>query len=98
MGTLRAANMPNLPDTRMRCSSCTGAAVLRSSGLARGVAPVSEPVSADQACVLGQTEPAARYVGLLCRRHYHRLDASRREIEELYALRDDVLIPGPSGD
>jgi hypothetical protein len=38
------------------------------------------------------------FVGHACRRHYHWIAATLREIEELFALTGCVLIPGPGGD
>jgi hypothetical protein len=53
-------------------------------------------VPLDEACVLGHPEPAERYVGYACRRHYHWIDRTLAEIVELFALLDDVLLPGPA--
>jgi hypothetical protein len=43
-------------------------------------------------------EPAQQWIGFACKRHYHELDRRLTEIEELYALRDELILPGPSGD
>lgn len=70
--------------------------------LAAGSGPVDPPAAAavvppEQACVLPHGEqPAERAVGLLCRRHFGELDGRLREIEMLFALRDEVIVPGPA--
>jgi len=66
------------------CSPCNGVDV--------------DEIPLDERCVLGHPEPVERYVGYLCRRHYHWVDRTLQQIEELYALLPDVLIPGPGGD
>ncbi len=48
-------------------------------------------MSEDEACVLAHADPAERYVGLLCRRHYHWVGDTLREIEALFALSPDTL-------
>jgi hypothetical protein len=49
-------------------------------------------------CVLGHVEPVEAFIGYACRRHFHWINDTLREIETLSALLDDVLIPGPGGD
>lgn len=51
----------------------------------------------EQRCVLGHNEPAKRYIGLLCTRHYHWCYNTLDEISQLYALLPEVILPGPSG-
>lgn len=58
----------------------------------------TEALPADKACVLGHADPTERFVGLLCRRHYHRIDATLHEIEELFSLLPEVILPSQSGD
>lgn len=49
----------------------------------------------EEACVLGHAGGAVeRFLGLVCRQHYHRIADTLRQIEELYALLPDVLEPG----
>lgn len=60
------------------------------------VAPDRVPL--DEACILGHAEPVRREFGYACKRHWHWLDAALRQIEELFVLLPDVLIPGPAGD
>ena len=59
-------------------------------------APPAPPVvPPERACVLGHGEvPAERRFGLLCARHFHELDGRLTEIETLFALRDELLLPG----
>lgn len=52
----------------------------------------------EDACVLPHPEPAQRWHGRLCRRHYHQILDRLRELETLAALGDDVIVPGPSSD
>lgn len=59
-------------------------------------APTEVPL--DEACILGHPKAVEREFGYACRRHYHWIDRTLRQIEELFALLDDVLIPGPGGD
>lgn len=59
---------------------------------------MTEPVPLDQACILGHAQPVAREFGFACKRHYTWIDRTLRQIEELFALLEDVLIPGPGGD
>jgi hypothetical protein len=47
-------------------------------------------------CVLGHPEPVEAFQGWLCRRHYHWLGGTLRQIEELFALTVEVLLPGPA--
>jgi hypothetical protein len=47
-------------------------------------------------CVLAHAEPVERFIGLVCRAHYHRIADTLREIEELFALLPDVLEPRSS--
>lgn len=56
-----------------------------------------EPVPIEEACVLGHPEPTERFVGFACRRHYHWIDRTLAQIEELFALLDDVVthVSGP---
>lgn len=49
-------------------------------------------------CILGHPDHAERFMGYICRRHYHWIDATLAQIAELFALLDDVLVPGPGGD
>ena len=49
-------------------------------------------------CILGHAEHAERFTGYLCKRHYHWIDRTLCQIEELFALAGDVLLPGPTGD
>ena len=61
--------------------------------------PQPAPVPPEEACVLPHgDEPRRRHVGLLCGRHYGELDGRLREIETLFALRDELLLPGPGGE
>lgn len=53
--------------------------------------PATVPLG--EACVLGHAEPVAREFGYACRRHYHWLDRTLTQIEELFALVDDVREP-----
>lgn len=46
-------------------------------------------------CILGHRDHAERYIGYACRRHYHWIDRTLVQIEELAALFDEVLLPGP---
>ena len=55
------------------------------------VAP-SEPVEMENACVLGHPELVAREFGYACKRHYHWIDRTLVQIEELFALAGDVLV------
>ena len=48
-------------------------------------------------CVLDHGEHVERHVGLLCRRHYHWIDATLIQLEELFALRGAVVAPGSAG-
>lgn len=67
----------------------------------RSCTPVHDAVDEvplEEACILGHPEPVAREFGYACRRHYHWIDRTLQQIEELFALTDDVLLPGPSGD
>lgn len=45
----------------------------------------------------GHVEPAERFLGLLCRRHYRRLGDVLGQVEELFALLPDVLEPAAGG-
>lgn len=47
-------------------------------------------------CILGHQAHAERFSGYACRRHYHWMNDTLRQIEELFALADDVLLPGPA--
>lgn len=49
-----------------------------------------------QSCILGHAEPVEAFEGFVCRRHFHWLADTLRQIEELFALRGVVLLPGPS--
>lgn len=44
-------------------------------------------------CILGHDDHVDRYVGFLCRRHYHWTDRTLVQIEELFALIDNVRQP-----
>jgi hypothetical protein len=55
-------------------------------------------VPLDQACILGHAEPVEREFGFACKRHYHWIDRTLRQIEELFALLPDVLLPAVGGD
>lgn len=58
----------------------------------------TEPIPLDRACTLGHAEPAERFIGYACRRHYHWIDRTLAQIEDLLALLGDVIVPGPVGD
>ena len=45
-------------------------------------------------CVLGHVEPVEAFIGFACRRHYHWISDTLREIETLLALLPSVLLPG----
>lgn len=49
-------------------------------------------------CVMPHKDHSDRFMGLLCSRHYHWIDRTLVQIEELFALRGDVLLPGSGGD
>ena len=49
-------------------------------------------------CILGHTDHTTREHGLACRRHFHWINDTLYQIGELFALIDDVIIPGPAGD
>lgn len=49
-------------------------------------------------CVLGHQDPVEAFAGYACKRHFHWILDTLREIETLASLLDDVLLPGPSGD
>lgn len=53
-------------------------------------------------CVLGHVEPVEAYMGFACRRHFHWINDTLREIETLAALLPDALQPEltswPKGD
>ena len=72
--------------------------------VAAGLEPAADgpqlaPVPPEEACVLPHgDEPRRRHVGLLCGRHYGELEGRLREIETLFALRDELLLPGPGGE
>jgi len=48
-------------------------------------------------CILEHPEHTQRYVGLLCRRHYHWIEQTLTQITELFSLRGFVLLLGASG-
>lgn len=50
----------------------------------------------DDDCVLDHPDHQDRYVGLICRRHYHWIDGTLDQILELFALLPDALLP-PTG-
>lgn len=43
-------------------------------------------------CILGHPDHAERFAGYACKRHYHWIDRTLQQIEELFALTDDVLV------
>jgi hypothetical protein len=51
----------------------------------------------EPACVLGHVDPVEAFIGYACKRHYHHLGDTLREIETLAGLLDAVLLPGPGG-
>lgn len=71
------------PGGQLYCGPCDGGA---------------DEIPLEERCVLAHDEPAKRYLGLLCGRHYHRILNRLREIEELFALKDEAMLPGPGGD
>ena len=48
-------------------------------------------------CVLGHADPSEAFIGFACRRHFGWIIATLSQIEELFALLPDVLLPGPGG-
>lgn len=52
----------------------------------------------DTDCVIEHLDHHERLVGLVCKRHYHWIDRTLGEILELFALLDDVVVPGPSSE
>ena len=46
------------------------------------------------ACILGHAEATPRFIGFACSRHYRWIDATLVQIEELFALRGLLVIPG----
>ena len=52
----------------------------------------------DTDCILGHADHQLREHGYACRRHFHWINDTLHQIGELFALVDDVLLPGPSGD
>lgn len=49
-------------------------------------------------CVIEHLDHHERFVGMVCKRHYHWIDRTLVEILELFALLDDVVVPGPSSE
>lgn len=48
-------------------------------------------------CVMPHNDHRPAKHGRICGRHFHHINDTLTQIEELYALRDDVLLPGPGG-
>lgn len=64
----------------------------------RSCTVVHSAVPLDEQCILGHADPVKSEFGYACRRHYHWIDRTLQQIEELFALLDDVILPGPGGD
>lgn len=52
----------------------------------------------DTDCILGHADHAERFAGYACKRHYHWINDTLYQIGELFALLDDVRLPGPASD
>ena len=88
------SGIPGVPS----CSPCAGRQPVE---YGRRPGPVAEPaaeravVPPEQACALPHPDgPRKRHTGLLCGRHYHEIDGRLTEIETLFALRDELIVPG----
>lgn len=51
----------------------------------------------DDDCILDHADHSERFVGLICRRHYHWIDSSLEQILELFALLPGALLPAANG-
>ncbi len=78
------AHTTDTPTAATECGTC-------------GVQIGSPHVWTDDDCVLDHNDHQPRYVGLICRRHYHWIDSSLSQILELFALLPGAIWPASSG-